>query len=207
MTLKPYVEESDSLLDMDGKSVNKVLRECEAWAVAISRAIKESRDKGLAVGAGGHANDQNAGRRFSTSGRPLDAKLMRSPMLAAVEAKAPASIAAMPPAPAPSANPEKMGPSSPAPWRRVDGYAVLKEEEPGVDDEGASWSAAVNISASVSGHREPGRGLPSPTRRRCARRTACPRRRGRPRAPGGPSPRGRRGPPRGGSPRHSRPGA
>ena len=62
--------------------------------------------------------------------KEADAKLMRSPMLAAVEARAPASIAAMPPAPAPSANPEKMGPSSPAPWRRVDGYAVLKEEEP-----------------------------------------------------------------------------
>ena len=77
MTLKPYVEESDSLLDMDGKSVNKVLRECEAWAVAISRAIKQSRDKGPAVGAGGHATDQNAGRRYSTSGRPLDAKLIK----------------------------------------------------------------------------------------------------------------------------------
>jgi hypothetical protein len=68
MTLKPHVS-ADSLLDMDGKKVDKVLRECEAWALALTKAIKQSKEPGASAGQRGS---------YSTSGKPLEAQMMGS---------------------------------------------------------------------------------------------------------------------------------
>jgi hypothetical protein len=70
MTLKPHVS-SDILTDMDGKNVDKVLRECETWAVALSNAINISKERGTKAAAGTRGS-------YSTSGRPLDAKVLGS---------------------------------------------------------------------------------------------------------------------------------
>jgi hypothetical protein len=48
LTLKPHVS-ADSLLDMDGKKVDKVLRECEALALALTKAIKQSKETGASA--------------------------------------------------------------------------------------------------------------------------------------------------------------